>query len=763
MEEFEGPFGDLQRYLDIPRVSGLALSPDGGTLVASVQQLSGDRKKFVTSLWRIDPDGGAPTRLTRSAKGESAPRFLPDGSLLFLSDRPDQDTKKPGEADGAAPEGPGLWLLPPHGEARLLAAPPAGVDSFAVARGTGALVLAASLLPRATGLEDDAGLRKARKDADASGILHEDALLRIWDRPVGPAAPRLFAAPAPAAERRLALTDLTGHAGQALESFESQPYDVTPDGATVVTSWMVESPGGAQRFELAAIDAATGARRQLARQDDCDLGGPLVSPDGRWAVCYRETRGGYDEPPRITLWLQPLDGAPGRVPIPDFDQWPQAGAWSHDSSAIYFVADELGRAPVFQLDVASGELIRLTGDQAAYSSLEVAPDGTVYALRSALDAPPAPVRLRSGEADQTPRILAAPGSGLELPGRMEEITAHAPDGRPIHARLILPEGDAPAPLLLFIHGGPHMSNNAWNWRWCPWVMARRGYAVLLPDPALSSGYGQDFHRRGWGEWGREPFTDLMAVTDAAVARADIDETRTAALGGSFGGYMANWVVTHTDRFKAVVAHAGLWQLQLEATSDIAAYSDVEFGPVGDGDERRERNSPHRFAAQVKTPILVIHGDRDYRVPVSNALWQWYDLKRRGADARFLYFPDENPPNSHDNVRRTREHGQHEVDADDHGGAAASCVRVGIRRLRQVPLGRSASVADQRFDQLSGAAGEPDSRRRARLRRAHHRMGRRLGGLRRSQPDGTPGAWPVAARRERPVRRYRRGRCGAYRP
>jgi dipeptidyl aminopeptidase/acylaminoacyl peptidase len=647
VEEFEGPFGDLQQYVGIPRVSGLALSADGGTLVASVQRLSGDRKKLVTSLWRIDPGGGEPERLTRSAKGESAPHPLPDGSLLFLSGRPDQDSKKSGGEPDEPPDGPGLWLLPARGEARLLAAPPGGVDSFAVARDTGAIALSSPLMPSATGLENDAELRKARKDADATGILHEEALLRVWDRDLGPAASRLFAAaaspPDPAGDGRLDLRDLTGHAGQALESYESHIYDISPDGRTVVASWKRDLAQGEQSFALVAIDAATGERRLLAEDEAADFGGPLISPDGRHAVCSRESHGGHDEAERIGMWLQPLDGGPGRVLIPGFDQWPVAAAWSQDSSTLYFVADELGRAPVFQLDLGSGEVTRLTGDRAAYSAVQVAPDGTVYALRSALDAPPAPVRLRSSATDQNPEILKAPGAGLELPGRLEEIVAHAADGHPVHARLLLPDGgEGPAPLLVFIHGGPHMSHNAWNWRWCPWVMVRRGYAVLMPDPGLSSGYGQAFHNRGWGEWGGEPYTDLMAVTDAAVARPEVDEARTAALGGSFGGYMANWVATHTDRFKAIISHAGLWQLELETTSDIAYFSDHEFGRVAAGSgERRERNSPQRFAAGVRTPILVIHGDKDYRVPVSNALWQWYDLKRHGADAKFLYFPDEN--------------------------------------------------------------------------------------------------------------------------
>jgi dipeptidyl aminopeptidase/acylaminoacyl peptidase len=198
-------------------------------------------------------------------------------------------------------------------------------------------------------------------------------------------------------------------------------------------------------------------------------------------------------------------------------------------------------------------------------------------------------------------------------------------------------------MLLWIHGGPLSSWNAWSWRWNPWLAVARGYAVLLPDPALSTGYGIDFIRRGWGNWGSEPFTDLMSVTDAAVARDDIDAERVGAMGGSFGGYMANWVAGHTDRFAAIVTHASLWSLeQMRGTTDASFYWARELTT-----DMIERNSPHLFADAISTPMLVIHGDRDYRVPIGEALRLWWDLLSRSkaqdgsCPHKFLYFPDEN--------------------------------------------------------------------------------------------------------------------------
>jgi dipeptidyl aminopeptidase/acylaminoacyl peptidase len=167
--------------------------------------------------------------------------------------------------------------------------------------------------------------------------------------------------------------------------------------------------------------------------------------------------------------------------------------------------------------------------------------------------------------------------------------------------------------------------------------------VLLPDPALSTGYGWDFIQRGWGSWGAAPYTDLMAITDAAEARADIDATRTGAMGGSFGGYMANWVAGHTTRFKGIVTHASLWALdQFGPTTDAYHYWRRELTA-----ERMGEHSPHLHVDAIRTPMLVIHGDRDYRVPIGEALRLWAELSERhlGEDGttphKFLYFPDEN--------------------------------------------------------------------------------------------------------------------------
>ncbi|MDT5214222.1 MAG: hypothetical protein QOK18_2461 [Mycobacterium sp.] len=630
------PFDDLDAYLALARVSGLVVSRDGTRAVTTVDELNEQRTEYISALWELDPAGERPAhRLTRGAKGESAPAFTADGDLLFVATRPGSNAKGDDEPTKS------VWRLPAAGgEALELLALAGGVDGVHTARAADVTLVTAALLPSATDTEDDKRLRALRKDAKVSAVLHTGYPVRHWDHDIGPAQPHLLEV-AGGLERSdsgnaSSVRDLTADPAQGLRDAS---LDVSGDGRVVVTSWQVPGPGASIRSVLMRIDVATGKRTVLVDDQGADLFAPAISPDGTMVAFLRETTSTPAAAPRITLcWMRFGEAF---VELDSWDRWPTSVTWAVDGATLIVTADEHGRGPIFAVEPATSTVTRLIDDDYGYTDVRAAPGGVLYALRNSYAVPPHPVRIDPGGFVSALPCVETP----TLPGDLTEIITTATDGTTIRSWLTLPAGDGPAPLVLWIHGGPLGSWNAWHWRWNPWLLTAHGYAVLMPDPALSTGYGQEFIQRGWGAWGAAPYTDLMAATDAACAHPRVDETRTAAMGGSFGGYMANWIAGQTDRFDAIVTHASLWALD-------------QFGPTTDGAywwrremtaEMMDQNSPHRHVDAISTPMLVIHGDKDYRVPIGEGLRLWYQLLAEStlpaaddgtSPHQFLYFPTE---------------------------------------------------------------------------------------------------------------------------
>jgi dipeptidyl aminopeptidase/acylaminoacyl peptidase len=341
-----------------------------------------------------------------------------------------------------------------------------------------------------------------------------------------------------------------------------------------------------------------------------------------------------------------VEAAP--IDIPVGDVYPRQLVWSGDGGTLVVSGDLNGRGAVLAVDAGTWTVRTLASD-AVYSSVCVDQAGeAIYALRTTIDRPPYPVRLR---LDGTVCELTATDPAPQLPGTLVEVEATAPDGQTVRGWLCVPHDASapnPAPVQVWIHGGPFGSWNAWSWRWCPWVAVARGYAVLLPDPALSTGYGTAWFARAWPHRAAEVWADIEALLDVALKRPELDADRTACLGGSFGGYLTNWVAGHTDRFGAIVTHAGLWALdQQHTTTDAAYWKSGLFGTPAEHPDWYAQNSPNNFVDSITTPMLVVHGNRDYRVPVSEALRLWWDLVSRfdgepeALPHRFLQFTDEN--------------------------------------------------------------------------------------------------------------------------
>jgi dipeptidyl aminopeptidase/acylaminoacyl peptidase len=440
-------------------------------------------------------------------------------------------------------------VLPPAGERRLLARVPGGVSGPVVARETGTVLLAGSRLAGAGPDGPDAERRATRKDRRVTAILHTGFPIRHWDHELGAESPRLLVTDRDGEPR-----DLAPDAGFALDETD---YSISADAVTVAAGWRERAAHGRRPRAVALIDVASGERTVLAAGPGRQYDSPRIAPDGSRVALVSFTQGSYEVPEGRELRIVPAKGG-GKAAVPVLlgDLWATEWEWSADSQTLYVAGGLHGRGAVVAVDPATGAVRRRLAADAAYSSLCPAPDGrSVYALRSTVDSPPGPVRLDTGAADQRPVPLSIPAPVPAPPGRLEEVQAEVA-GTTVRAWLAVPDGAGPAPLMLWVHGGPFSSFNAWSWRWNPWVAVAHGWAVLLPDPA---------------RFGRP------------------DE--------------------HPD-----------WYAE---------------------------NSPHRFADRIRTPMLVTHGNRDYRVPVSEALRLWWDLVSRWdgdpdeMPHRFLNFTGQN--------------------------------------------------------------------------------------------------------------------------
>ncbi|MGH8861855.1 MAG: prolyl oligopeptidase family serine peptidase [Jatrophihabitantaceae bacterium] len=604
-------FDDLAEFVALPRLTALTAGPDGARLVATMQQPDTDGARYTSSLWQLDPGGGAPVRLTRSDKGESDAAYLPDGSLLFISARPDPA--------GAEDDDAALWVLPPRGEPRVLARRPGGLGGAVVAASSGRIVLSGSRLRHSTD-ENDAERRTTRSTRKISAILHTGMPIRYWDHELGAESPRLLVADPDTGEIRDIAPDAT------LELIEAG-YSVSADGASVATTWRTALSGGRRPASVAVIDAASAERRVVLTADgSVDYAAPVLSPDGARVAVARMDEARFDHPFHTDLVIATLDG---ETVVADLgDLCPTEWVWSPESSTLYISGDLHGRGAVLAVDPMTGFVERRLVSDACYTSLRPSPDGAViFALRSSIDTPPTPVVITTDGADQSPAALRSPAAVRPLPGHLVELSATTPDGQSVHGWLCLPPaGDHPAPVMLWIHGGPMSSWNAWSWRWNPWVAVAHGWAVVLPDPALSTGYGQAWLDRAWPYVAAEVFADCTAVLDAVLELPDVDASRVACLGASFGGYMTNWVAGHAaEHFGAIVTHAGLYALdQQHKTTDLPQFKTGIFGEPAEHPDWYAANSPHNGEVG-GTPMLVIHGNNDYRVPVSEAIRLWWDL------------------------------------------------------------------------------------------------------------------------------------------
>jgi dipeptidyl aminopeptidase/acylaminoacyl peptidase len=628
----------VTRLLDARRLQGI-LTNQSGRVIAQYSFLNAEGNAYISHL--ADISGETPRRITRGEQSIGPAALSENGTIVFVS-------KRKGE-DGKDAEAPSLWALPDNGEAHKLADHDGGFSRVEIKDET--LVVEFPVHTWAADEGDHQEFSAERSEAKVSGILHTGFPIRRWDHDLGPGRQTLAVAK---------LDDTAVDFPEVSDELSTPPgldfrYLSLPSGRLV--DWAVDDearfvlvqlekpiPGQLEASEIwrVDLDGERELRRLTKPAADHGFGIEAISPDGTKALVSREQFWTPQTNLSSELMVLDLETAELSPVWPDADFWFDP-IWVSDST-IVATADDHGRGSVFIGGLGDAEPKRLVGgvDQKyAFSGLALRGD-TVVGTASAIDVAPMPISidLDSGVISE----LANPATVLDGDGTLTEVEARAEDGTQIRAWLVLPEGEGPHPLLVFAHGGPWGSWNAWTYRWNPAPFAAAGYAVLLPDPAISTGYGQTMIDRGQQQLGGTPFTDIMTLTEAAGQRSDIDEEHVALAGGSYGGYMANWVAGHTgSTFKCIVTHASLWNTtSMGRTTDNSSWDTAMR-------EQSAQYSPHHFADQIEVPMLVIHGDKDYRVPIGQGQELWLDLLTQAktpldADGdtqhRFLYYPDE---------------------------------------------------------------------------------------------------------------------------
>jgi dipeptidyl aminopeptidase/acylaminoacyl peptidase len=648
------PFG-VDDMLAMQRVSDIRVSPDGTQVAFTLRTTDleanrGRKDVYVSALERP-----ALRRLTTHEANDSTPSWAPDGrTLYFLSER-----------SGSAQ----VWRIGlDGGEAEAVTHLARDVETLEVAPDGRTLVLSISVIPGRSP-EETAQALDARQKSKATGRIYERLFIRHWDTWMDGTRQHLFAYDLATGATRDLMAAMDADC-PSKPFGGSEELAIAPDSRTLVFSAkdVGRSEAWSTNFDLFAVPLdGSAAPRRLTTNPATDTQ-PRFSPDGSKLAYLAMSRPGYEADRYRIVVRDWATGAERSIDLraddsPRGDRSPSEIAWTADGRTLLAVADHLGQEALFSVDVASGAARVLVGE-GKVSDAQPAGSRIVYGLESLLG--PAEIYSVAADGGGVQRVTHLNDERLAQArlGQPERFSFKGHGGETVSGYLLRPVDFDPAkkyPVAFLIHGGPQGSfGNDFHYRWNPQAYAGAGYAALMVDFHGSTGYGQAFTDAINHDWGGAPFEDLMKGLDFALARwTFLDGTRVGALGASYGGYMTNWIAGHTERFRCLVTHDG-------NLDERFAYFDTEElwfpewehgGTPWDNPAGYARHNPIDWVKNWKTPTLVVHGAKDYRIPDTHAFSTFNALQRKGIPSKLLYFPDENhwvlkPANSklwHDTV------------------------------------------------------------------------------------------------------------------
>jgi dipeptidyl aminopeptidase/acylaminoacyl peptidase len=621
----------------LKRVAGPAVSPDGARFVYGVRQYAVRENRGNTDLYLLAVDGGEPIQLTDTQGSEFNAVWRPDGRRIgFLS------------AQSGSVQ---LWEMDADGmNAHQVTNIAGGIGNFSYAPDGRHVAFTRDVKLDETPNDEypDLPLANAR--------IIDELMYRHWDQWHDYTYRHLFVAEYE-----------NGQVGAAIDIMQGERFDTplkpfggveqvgwSPDGGKIAytskkmrgTAYAVSTNSDVFVYDLETGQSANLTVGMMGYDTE-----PRFSPDGRFIAWLSMERDGY-EADRNRLFSKDLGSGETRELTVDFDQDVHGPAWSPDGSTIYFTSDIRGTVQLYAAELGSGQIRKITDGVHNYGAFELAEYGgstTLIASRSSMSAPADIYRVEptSGAATQLTFANRPMLDGIAM-GRVEERIVQTTDNKEMPAWLIYPPDFDPArryPALLYCKGGPQGAmSQSFSYRWNFQLMAANGYIVIAPSRRGSSSLGQEWEEQISGDWGGQAMQDLLSAIDDLAREPYVDKERLGAVGASFGGYSVFWLAgNHAGRFKAFIAHDGVFNLEsMYGSTEEMFFVNFDLGgPYWENADSYRRFSPHLSVGSWDTPMLVIHGGQDFRIPAAEAMQAFTALQIRGIPSRFLYFPEEN--------------------------------------------------------------------------------------------------------------------------